>query len=69
MARIKDLKKFKIACFLAVILLLAAIVRIWGIGFGLPNTNCRPDEEQIVNIVRSPLHNFHPGPFNYPSLY
>ncbi len=61
--------KLNIKYFLIAILLFAAIVRFWGIGFGLPNTNCRPDEEQIVDIVKSPVHNFHPGGFNYPSLY
>jgi len=35
----------------------------------LPNRFCRPDEEQIVDIVSSPLRNFHPERFNYPSFY
>jgi hypothetical protein len=61
--------RLKSSYFLIIILLFAAVVRFWGIGFGLPNTNCRPDEEQIVDIVKSPLHNYHPEGFNYPSLY
>jgi 4-amino-4-deoxy-L-arabinose transferase-like glycosyltransferase len=67
--KIKILKILKNNYLLIFILLCAAMVRIWGIGFGLPNTNCRPDEEQIVDIVKSPLHNFNPEAFNYPSLY
>jgi hypothetical protein len=61
--------RLKSSYFIIIILLFAAVVRFWGIGFGLPNTKCRPDEEQIVGIVSAPLHNFHPGGFNYPSLY
>lgn len=51
------------------ILLCAAAVRFWGISFGLPNTNCRPDEDQIVSIVTSPANHFNPGGYNYPSFY
>lgn len=69
MVRIEILKKIKNNYFLVIILLFAAIVRYWGIGFGLPNINCRPDEEHIVDIIHSPSHHFHPGDFIYPSLY
>jgi hypothetical protein len=67
--RIKISRKLRNNSFLIVVLLCAAIVRIWGIDFGLPNTNCRPDEDQIVSIISSPSRNFHPVIFNYPSLY
>ncbi|MDP2940702.1 MAG: glycosyltransferase family 39 protein [Candidatus Omnitrophota bacterium] len=52
-----------------IIILIAALARLWGINFGLPHTGCRPDESIITDIVYSPLHSFHPGTFNYPSLY
>ena len=26
----------------------ALLLRVWGIGYGLPNVLCRPDEEKIV---------------------
>lgn len=55
--------------FILIIVLIAATVRLWGINFGLPNTECRPDEAIITDIVYSPLRSFHPGTFNYPSLY
>lgn len=54
---------------LAVILIGGAIVRYWAIDFGLPHTMCRPDEEFVVYMINSPLRNFHPGCFNYPSFY
>jgi hypothetical protein len=63
------MKQFKIDYPLVLILLCAAVVRFWGIGFGLPNTNCRPDEEQIVEIVNTSGQCFNPGWFNYPSFY
>jgi len=54
---------------LLLILFIAAVVRYWGIDFGLPNTLCRPDENLIVSIAKSPLNNLHPGDFYYPSFY
>src|SRR5216683_1520196 len=30
-------------------LALAALVRVWGLRFGLPHTECRPDESVIVD--------------------
>ncbi len=51
------------------IALLALSVRLWGLGFGLPHTECRPDETRLVQIVDSPSQNFHPLNFHYPSLF
>jgi len=55
---------------LAAIVALAALVRFWGLDFGLPHTETRPDESTIigiaVNIARGDLH---PHFFNYPTLY
>jgi hypothetical protein len=36
---------------IAAILVVAAVVRLIGIRFGFPNSNCRPDEEAIVALV------------------
>jgi 4-amino-4-deoxy-L-arabinose transferase-like glycosyltransferase len=52
------------------ILVLAAIVRLLGINFGLPHALCRPDEETIVAISRL----FFKGDFNphfhlYPAFF
>ena len=52
------------------ILVLAAIVRLLGINFGLPHALCRPDEEIIVAISRL----FFKGDFNphfhlYPAFF
>ena len=54
---------------LSAILLAAAIVRVWGIGFGLPATDIRPDEWQIVQFGLNTLRNRNPGFFRYPSLF
>ena len=55
---------------LFLILVLAAIVRFWGINFGLPNPFCRPDEgiivSRAVNFCRGDLN---PHFFQYPTLY
>jgi 4-amino-4-deoxy-L-arabinose transferase-like glycosyltransferase len=67
MPGIKKIEKTGI--FLLAILAIAAVVRYWGIDFGLPHTQCKPDEEFITNIIFSPSRSFHPGAFNYPSFY
>jgi len=55
---------------LAAILLLAAAVRFWGLGFGLPHTQARPDETQIIDVTRKFLAgDFKPNFFDYPWLY
>ncbi|MGB2630914.1 MAG: hypothetical protein WBD17_06800, partial [Candidatus Omnitrophota bacterium] len=51
------------------IIFLAAIVRYWGINFGLPHLLSRPDEGYIVYIVTSPLSAFHPGTLYYGTFY
>ncbi len=52
------------------ILLLATLLRLWGIGFGLPLTNSKHDELYIIQVA---LHmgtgDFNPHVFNYPSFY
>lgn len=49
---------------------LAAAVRLWGLDFGLPNTQCRPDENLPALLALGFLRG-DPNPhfFNWPSLY
>jgi len=55
---------------LVLILLIAAVVRFWGIGFGLPHNWCRPDESRIVGLaIRMGGGDLNPHFFNYPTLY
>ncbi len=52
------------------ILLIAVVVRLWGIDFGLPNVRCRPDEGVAVKIaLRFFGGDFHPHFFRWPTLY
>ncbi len=55
--------------FLLTILLLGALLRFWGISFGLPGT-FRPDEEYLVSRALF-FHSgdFNPKLFNWPTLY
>jgi 4-amino-4-deoxy-L-arabinose transferase-like glycosyltransferase len=56
--------------FPAAILLVAALVRFWGIWFGLPHTQARPDESVVAGIA---VHFFsgdlNPRFFDYPTLF
>ena len=55
---------------LAVILLCAGVVRVWGLGFGLPLGNARPDETYVMDVVRPLLEGRAPPPnYEYPWLY
>src|SRR5262245_25195828 len=56
---------------LVAILLIAAVLRVWGFEFGLPNTVTRPDENTVVGTAARfmLLRTFDPGFFDYPSLY
>jgi hypothetical protein len=53
------------------ILLIAAVLRLWGLGFGLPNTATRPDEGRLVGIAAgfTLKRNLNPHFFSYPTLY
>lgn len=52
------------------ILLLAAVLRFWGIGFGLPHDRCRPDEYTIaVTALGMGGGDLNPHFFNYPTLF
>jgi Dolichyl-phosphate-mannose-protein mannosyltransferase len=55
---------------LPALLVLGAIVRLWGIRFGLPHPMTRPDEEFIVSMaLRFFSGDFNPHFFEWPSLY
>ena len=52
------------------ILVIAAAVRLWGIGFGLPHTMCRPDEETVAALAfRFFQGHFKTQFFSYPTLF
>jgi hypothetical protein len=52
------------------IIALAGLVRVWGLGFGLPHTQTRPDETQIIDVTLHFLRgNFSPPFYDYPWLY
>jgi hypothetical protein len=57
------------AAVLAPILILATIVRTWGITFGLPNSDVRPDETTMIQISLGMLFGgLNPRFFHWPSL-
>jgi hypothetical protein len=52
------------------ILIAGAVLRFWGLDFGLPHTYARPDEEKIVQAALGILQgDLNPHLFLYPSLY
>jgi hypothetical protein len=52
------------------ILGIAVALRIWGIGFGLPHTLARPDEEAVFSIaLRFFRRTLDPGFLDWPSLF
>lgn len=54
----------------AAIVGLAAVVRFWALNFGLPHTQTRPDETQIIDVTLAFLRgNFKPPFYDYPWLY
>jgi len=54
---------------LGVIVCVAAVLRFWGIGFGLPHTQARPDETHIIEAARTMLSGKMPRFYDYPWLY
>ncbi len=48
----------------------AAVLRVWGIDFGLPAVIAHPDESRVARTSLDFLSgNLHPGFFNYPTLF
>ncbi len=59
-----------VTAMLAAVVLGAAVVRFWGIGFGLPHTQARPDETVAIGVALAFLRgDFSPRFFDYPWLY
>lgn len=55
---------------LGLVILAGAVVRFWGIGFGLPHTQARPDETQVMDVALQYLRgNLWPEFYDYPRLY
>jgi hypothetical protein len=58
------------AVSLAVIIVLAAALRLWGITFGLPHTLTRPDEDATVSIAVGLFsRSLNPHFFDWPTLF
>jgi hypothetical protein len=56
--------------WLGLILLGGAALRLWGIDFGLPHPQCRPDESTLVHkALAIGAGDLNPHFFNYPSLH
>jgi hypothetical protein len=55
---------------LGLALVLASLLRLWGIDYGIPHPTIRPDEERLVGRAQHifATGNWHPGSFFYPSL-
>jgi 4-amino-4-deoxy-L-arabinose transferase-like glycosyltransferase len=62
----------RIATFaaLGVALVLASLLRFWGIDYGIPHSMARPDEDRVVGRAQHifATGNWHPGSFFYPGL-
>jgi dolichyl-phosphate-mannose-protein mannosyltransferase len=55
---------------LILILVVAALARVWALAFGLPHLGCRPDEEAVAAIAGwLYLGHFDPHSFTYPPLF
>jgi hypothetical protein len=54
---------------IAAILVVAVVVRLIGIRFGFPNSNCRPDEEAIVTLVNGLYRGSEIHAFGYPLFF
>ncbi len=63
-------RTFNIELLLVGILLLGAVVRYWGIHFGLPHTMVRPDEQHYIYAAMQLINGNRAGYFyEYPSLF
>jgi hypothetical protein len=62
----------RIATFgaLGLAIVLASLLRFWGIDYGIPNPMARPDEDRVVGRAQHifATGNWHPGSFFYPGL-
>jgi hypothetical protein len=59
-----------IRLLLTAIVATGALARFWGLDFGLPHTEARPDESTLVGVaIRIAGGDLHPNFFNYPTLF
>ncbi len=66
----EECRPWRSCLWLALILGGGLGLRLWGIGFGLPNVLCRPDETTLVHkALGLGTGDFNPHFFNYPSLH
>lgn len=55
---------------LLLVLAFAALLRVWGLGFGLPATLARPDEETVVAVALGVFQrHLNPHFFDWPAFY
>jgi len=54
---------------LVLLITIGAILRLWGLRFGLPHPFARPDEEIIVDAALGVLSDPNPHFFDWPSLF
>ncbi|MFN7917006.1 MAG: glycosyltransferase family 39 protein [Vicinamibacterales bacterium] len=66
---IHPVRRHGVLLALLLILVAAAVVRFWGLGFGLPHTQARPDETHIIEAARTMLSGRLPRFYDYPWLY
>lgn len=60
---------FRLDLLLLAIMVIAVLVRFWGIGFGMPHDGVRPDEAHIVELALSfGSGDLNPKDFVYPSF-
>jgi hypothetical protein len=62
-------RRWRVLSALGLILIVAAVVRGWGLAFGLPHTQARPDETHIIEAARALLSGRLPHFYDYPWLY
>ena len=68
-ARLRGDGRYVRTALLAAILILASLVRFWGLRFGLPHTETRPDESVIVGLAEQFWSgDLNPRFFRYPTL-
>src|SRR5881394_3989137 len=63
------LRRVRAALPMAAVLLIAAALRFYGLGFGLPHPQARPDETTALGHAEAILHGqLNPHFFNWPSV-
>ena len=69
-SRVETLSPRATAILASAALAIAALVRYWGIDFGLPHTRSRPDEELLISMAHRFIQgHLDPDFYIYPPLY